>query len=309
MADINDELETEVSAAAAQQDEAADVEVEILDDTPAADRGRAPLDREVADPSDDELKAYSAGVRQRVNELTHARHDERRAREAAQREQQEALRVAQQVLEENRKLREMVQQGGQIVASTQVEKAQAAVDEAKRKLAAAHEAFDTNAIVEAQEELTDAKMRMQQAKNFRPQVLTPQETVVQTPQVQHHPAAPDEKALRWQAKNQWFGTPGYEEMTNFALGVDTKLRSSGVDPHSDEYYARIDQRVRDKFPEVVGAAPATARKPSTVVASATRTSGAKKVQLTATQVALARKFGLTPQQYAAELVKMEQTNG
>jgi hypothetical protein len=115
--------------------------------------------------------------------------------------------------------------------------------------------------------------------------------------------------LRWQAKNQWFGSPGNEELTSFSLGLHQKLVNSGVDPRSDEYFERIDSRMRSTFPEAFGGRDARSTRPSSVVASATRSSGPKKVQLTTTQVALAKKFGLTPQQYAVQVAKLENQNG
>jgi hypothetical protein len=90
--------------------------------------------------------------------------------------------------------------------------------------------------------------------------------------------------------------------------------NSGTDPRSNEYFEQIDARVKSKFPEVFGEVDKpshgeSSRKPTSVVAPATRSSGAKKVQLTTTQLALAKKFGLTPQQYAAQVAKLENQNG
>ena len=99
--------------------------------------------------------------------------------------------------------------------------------------------------------------------------------------------------------------------SDLALGLHQKLVTSGVDPRSDEYFEQIDARVKSKFPEVFGGTEDKPRngespkKPAAVAAPATRSSGPKKVQLTPTQVALAKKFGLTPQQYAAQVAKLE----
>ena len=292
----------------------ADVEIEIVDDTPEQDRGRKPLDREVKDPTDDEIENYSEGVKKRIKELTHARHDERRVKEATMREKQELERMAQHLLAENNKLKQYVNNGEQQYAATIQSATEAELNMARRKLKEAHEAFDTDAIIAAQEELADAKMRSTAAKNFRPTPLQIDSDVVQTQQQVPEQVQPDDKTLRWQAKNQWFGSPGYEELTSFSLGLHQKLVNSGIDPRSDEYFERIDARMKATFPDVFGGQgrPKSgdgSRKPSTVVASATRSTGAKRVQLSPTQVSLAKKFGLTPQQYAAELVKMEKSNG
>jgi hypothetical protein len=178
----------------------------------------------------------------------------------------------------------------------------------------ANESFDTEAITAAQEALMDAKMRSEAAKNFRHTPLQVDEPVVQTYQQQDAAPQVDEKTLRWQAKNQWFGATGFEEHTSFALGLHQKLVNSGLDPRSDEYFERIDARMKSTFPDVFGNEdrPKTgdgSRRPASVVAPATRSTGARKVQLTPTQVALAKKYGLTPQQYAAEVAKLEKSNG
>jgi len=307
-----DELEEESSSAA--PDTELDIEIEVIDDTPERDRGRKPLDREVLDPTDDEIENYSEGVQKRIKELTHARHDERRVKEATMREKQELERMTQHLLAENNKLKQYVNNGEQQYAVTVQNATEAELVMARRKLKEAHEAFDTDAIIAAQEELADAKMRATAAKNFRPTPLQIEPDVVQTRQQVPAQNQPDDKTLRWQAKNQWFGSPGYEELTSFSLGLHQKLVNSGIDPRSDEYFERIDARMKTTFPEVFGEQNRQrsgdgSKKPSTVVASATRSTGAKKVQLSPTQVSLAKKFGLTPQQYAAELVKMEKSNG
>jgi len=292
-----------------------DVEVEVVDDTPIQDRGRKPLDREVEDPTDDEIENYSDKVKGRIKELTHARHDERRAKEATMREKQELERLAQQLIEENKKLKQYVSTGSEQYGHMAKTAAEAELDKARRQYKEAQEAFDTDAIIAAQEAMTDAKWKLEQAKNFRAPPLQTEEYAVQTRQSAPEQAQPDEKTLRWQAKNQWFGSNGFEEVTSFALGLHQKLVNNGVDPRSDEYFEQIDARVKSKFPEVFGGAEDkprsgdSPRRPAAVAAPATRSSGAKKVQLTQTQVALAKKFGLTPQQYAAQVAKLESQNG
>lgn len=292
----------------------ADVEIEIVDDTPERDRGRKPLEREVEDPTEDEIESYSDGVKKRIKELTHARHDERRAKEAVLREKQELERLAQHMVEENKRLKQYVNTGSEHYAASVKQLADSELDTARRRLKEAHEAFDTDAIIAAQEALAEAKMRHTAAQNFRPTPLQIEDNGVQIPQTRETPPPVDDKTLRWQAKNQWFGAQGFEEHTSFALGLHQKLVNSGIDPRSDEYFERIDARMKSTFPDVFGSEDKPksgegSRRPSTVVAPATRSTGARKVQLTPTQVALARKFGLTPQQYAAELAKMEKSNG
>ena len=288
-----------------------DVEIEVIDDTPVQDRGRRPLDREVEDPTDDEIETYTRGAQDRIKELTHARHDERRAKESLAREKQELERLAQQVLEENKRLKQYVNTGTEQYTQMAKTAADAELEKARRDYKAAQEAFDTDAILAAQEALLEAKMKVEQTKNFRPPPLQTQEVDVQPRYQEPQQVRADEKTLRWQAKNQWFGSNGFEEVTSFALGLHQKLVNSGVDPRTDEYFEQIDARVKSTFPEMFGGSEDrprngnAPRKPAAVAAPATRSSGAKKIQLTTTQLALAKKFGLTPQQYAAQVAKLE----
>ena len=287
-----------------------DFDIEVIDDTPSQDRGRKPLDREVADPSDEEIENYSDGVKKRIKELTHARHDERRVKEATQREKQELERLTQQLLTENKQLKQYVNDGSAQYATTIKSAAEGKMEMARRNYKVAQEAFDTDAIIAAQEAMTEAKMQLESAKNFRPSTLQVEDNHVQMQQAAPQQVQPDEKTLRWQAKNQWFGSNGFEEVTSFALGLHQKLVNSGVSPQSDEYFNAIDARMKKTFPEVFGEEPRSnaensPRRSANVVASATRSSGTRKIQLTQTQVALAKKFGLTNQQYAEQLAKLE----
>ena len=292
-----------------------DFEVEVVDDTPEQDRGRKPLDREVEDPTDDEIEQYTQGAQKRIKELTHARHDERRAKEATLREKQELEVLTQRLLDENKKLRQNVNTGSEQYTQMAKTAAEAEMDKARRDYKAAQEAFDSDAILAAQEALLDAKMKLESAKNFRQTPLQDENFEVQTSYQEPQRVQPDEKTLRWQAKNQWFGSNGFEEVTSYALGLHQKLVNSGSDPRSDEYFEQIDARVKSKFPEVFGGnedkprSGDTPRKPASVVAPATRSSGKKTVQLTKTQLALAEKFKLTPQQYAAQVARLENQNG
>lgn len=304
-----DDIEIDVSAES-------DVEIEIEDDTPPDDRGRKPLDRDVSDPSDDEIEQYSDKVQKRIKELAHARHDERRAKEAALREREEAIRVAQQLVEENKKLRGYVNTGEQTFAEVLKSKAEADLEMARRKYKEAAEAYDTDGMLSAQEELADAKLRLDKAINFRPTSLQEEPEQVYSQPSPPPEVRPDEKTLRWQARNQWFGAPGYEEVTAMALATHQRLTAErGLEyARTDEYFERIDARLREKFPEVFGEPQkptgTTSKKPAaTVVAPAARSAATKKVKLTKSQEVIAAKLGLTPKQYAIELMKLEARNG
>ena len=263
------------------------------------------------------IESYSKGVQSRIKELTHARHDERRAKEAALREKQELERLTQQILEENKKLKEYVKTGEATYQETLQAKAEAELEMARRKYKEAADSYDNDALLEAQEALTDAKMKLESAKNFRPTPLQSREVDVQIRSEQPEAPKLDEKTLRWQAKNQWFGSPGYEEVTAFALGLHQKLVSTGYNPQQSEYFEQIDSRLKRTFPEMFDSQDedrsqkaAPTRKPATVVAPSTRTTGAKKtVKITPSQAAIADRLGIPRDLYVKEFLKTEANNG
>lgn len=287
----------------------AELEIEIVDDTPAADRGRPALQEEVEDPTDEELGQYSAAVQSRIKKLTHKSHDERRAKEALQRQNAELDRLTRGVIAERDQLRTMLGEGTAVLTTQAKTLSDSEVNAAKAKLIAAHEAFDNAAIVEAQAELNAAQIKRDRLENTKAPSFQPEKRVVDSPSTTQATAPKlDDRTQRWMAANKWFGDGegGDSAMTGFALGLHQRLvKEHGNDyTRTDEYYSQIDKAVRRTFPD---AFKAGTTKSSTIVAPAGRTSasGARRVQLTQTQVALAKKFGLTPQQYAAELIKTE----
>ena len=308
--DTENEISVDIDA-----DGESEIEIDIVDDTPERDRFAKPLDREVEEPTDEELESYGAKVKARIKELTHARHDERRAKEALAREKAELERLAQNLIEERKKYVQYINEGTATHVNALKEKAEADLEMARRKYKDAQESYDAEAMLEAQENLTEAKMRLEAAKNFKPTPLQVPDEVVQTQQQRIETPQLDEKTLRWQAKNQWFGSAGYEEVTAFALGLHQKLVATGYDPRSDEYFERIDSRMKQVFPEIFEerSKPSKAsptKRPATVVASAARSTGAKKsVVLTKSAARLADKFGISHEQYAREFLKLEKDNG
>jgi hypothetical protein len=231
------------------------------------------------------------------------------------REKQELERLAQHYVEENKKLKQYVHTGTEQYGVMAKTAAEAELDKARQEYKVAQEAFDTDAIIAAQEKLFEAKIKLQNAQNFRPPALQEENYEVQPRQQAPEPVRADEKTLRWQAKNQWFGTDGFEEVTSFALGLHQKLVNNGVDPRSDDYFEQIDARVKSKFPEVFGGnedrprSVETPRRPSSVVAPASRSTGTRKIQLTPSQAALIKKYNLDPKKYVAEVLKLENQNG
>jgi hypothetical protein len=283
-----------------------DIELEVVDDTPEPDRNRKPLDKEPEEVTDDEVATYSDKVQKRIKELAHSKHDERRAKEAALREKEEAVRFAQQILEENKKLRAGLADNQTQNVELLKSKVSSELEVARRKYKEAQETMDPDQILEAQEALTEAKIRVNQVELYKPPALHEKENEVYTQNVPQNSPAPDEKAMRWQAQNTWFGED--DEMTSLALGVHRKLVNAGIDPRTDLYYERLNARIRELFPEKFGVSRGD-KKPANVVAPATRTTGAKKIRLTQTQVAFARRIGVPLEDYAKEIAKLGKENG
>lgn len=290
-----------------KDDQSDKFEIEIEDDTPPEDRGKKPSDPEfVAAADSDELEKYSDAAKKKISQVRKVMHDERRAKEAAMREQQEAIELARKILEENKALKQRLSTGEEQLISTYKDSALKEVEMAKREYREAYESGDTDRIVDAQEKLTEAKLKVQQASNFVPQrnALQEQENAVQIPQQQQQRPQPDAKAEQWREGNTWFGQD--EEMTSLALGVHEKLvKEHGMAyATTDEYYQRIDATMRKRFPEYFNEeVEVETKKPSNVVAPATRSTSSKRIKLKQSQVNLAKKLGLTPEQYAQELIK------
>lgn len=290
-----------------------DIEVDILDDTPPEDRGRTPLPKEVVEELEqDELEDYSERVKQRLGQMKKVWHDERRAKEEAAREREEAIRYAQAIQEENRKLKQTLQTGEQSYIQVYKHAAENQLNLAKRAYREAYDAGDSEKMIEAQQALNEAQYKLNQIETYTPQyekALQDEENSVNIQPTRPQEARPDRKALEWRDRNEWFGSD--EEMTSTALGLHSKLVRSGIDPTSDEYYRRIDNTMRKRYPEYFGGdsldevKPAQRTKPSTVVAPATRSTAPKKVQISKSAQQIAKKLGISPEQYAKEVLKLE----
>jgi hypothetical protein len=278
-------------------------EIEIIDDTPEEDRGRRLMDDAPKDMSEDELSKYDEGVQKRIRHFTKGYHEERRAKESAQREKDEALRIAQAVVEENKKLKGSLNTNQNALLEQAKRVVTGEVQKAREKYKAAYESGDSDAVVEANEELMTAKSQLDRVNNFKASPLQQEETEVQRQQPVILPSQADQKALDWQSENKWFGTD--DEMTSFALGLHTKLVKSGVNPQSNEYYERLNYRIKQVFPEQFDSGRPDANTPSrkSNVAPATRSTAPRKIVLTQTQVNLAKRLGVSLESYAREVAK------
>jgi len=286
------------------------VEIEIIDDTPAEDKGREALPQDIVDELEkDDLQEYSEKVKKRLGQLKKVWHDERRAKEVSTREKDEALRAAQSIFEENKQLKQRLGQGEKLLANGMTKEAASELASAKEDLKQAYDSGDGSLIADAQEALTDAKLKIRDVRSYEESLQLNQNSV----KVQSEQAPVDRKAEAWSQQNKWFGSD--DEMTALALGLHEKLVKSGVDPSSDDYYRRVDESMRKRFPEnfqdeqTIEIDKPIQRKAANVVAPATRSTAPTKVRLTNTQLALAKKLGVSPEVYAKEVIKLGNYNG
>ena len=291
------------------------VEEEPLEEAAEADTDEGEL-------TDDELSGYSKRVQKRINKLKYESHEERRKTQSAMQERDEAFRVAQQIAEKNKEYESLIGRGEQALINQVKERAALAVEQAKQQYRKAYEEGDTDNVVAAQEALTKATAELTEADRYAQSMSNqpaPQQENWQPPQSAQQPVrqpvqqpvqqapTPDPETQAWAAKNPWFMQDGYEEMTSLAYGKHASLVKQGVVPNTPEYFKQIDETVRRAFPDhdwqdgtVPQVRTSPAPQPSQVVAPTTRNNGAKPrtVRLSATQRSLAKRLGLTDEQYA-----------
>ena len=290
------------------EEEKPDFEVEVVDDDISPrDKNRTPMPKEIVEDLDrDELDQYDEEVKQRLVQMRKVYHDERREKEAAQREQKEAIDATNRLLAENKRIKEMLATGEKEYVAAVKTTVEMELEKAKQEYREAYESGETDRMMDAQQKITETTMKLDRVNNFKLPPLQEEKYEVQREQQYQSVPKPDVKVQAWQERNTWFGQD--EEMTAAALGLHEKLKRQGVQIGSDEYYATLDKTIRKRFPENFGEEESfkeIPKKTSTVVAPATRSTNAKKVKLSTSQVALAKKLGLTPEQYAREMQKLE----
>ena len=298
-----DEIDNDSKKVESKED---DFEIEVIDDTPEEDRNRKPMEEAPKDISEEELNKYDESVKKRIQHFTKGYHEERRAKEAALREREEAVRAAQAIAEENRRLKGSLSEGQTALLEQAKKVVQNELDVAKRNYKSAYEAGDSEALLAAQEEMTNAKIKADKVNNFKPAPLQTDNNVVQ-PQQQ----VTDPKVTEWTHRNPWFGQN--RKMTAYVMAVHEDLiNNERVSPTSDEYYRRIDSEMRERFPDQFESeTPADAspqRQRSNVVAPATRSTAAKKIVLTKTQVQIAKKLGVPLDLYAKKVAEENRRN-
>ena len=310
-----DEIENETPAPEVEAEEPK-IEIEVEDDRPIEDQKNAtPLPEAIVkEVEEDNLEEYSKEAKQRLLQMKKLINDERRAKEQALREQEEAVRVAQSLLDETKKLKSRLSDGEKVYVSTAKENVTRELEAAKKSYKEAYDSGNSDLLVEAQEKLTEAKMKANEIERYKPQydesALQNSENEVQIPQSSQQSRL-DPKTQSWLDKNSWYGVD--EDMSFLAMGIHKRLERDGVPTGSDHYWSVIDTEMRKRFPEKFQSETTetkdSAKKPATVVAPATRSTSPKKIRLTQTQLALAKKFKLSPEQYAMELTKLESQNG
>ena len=298
-------------------------DVEIEDDTPRKDRGRKPDDSPPEDPTEDELASYDEKVQSRLKKFTRGYHDERRAKEEALREREAAEKLTKQLWEQNRKLQEQVSLGSRAYIEQSKSSAEMEFENAKKRYKEAYESGDSDAVVDAQADVSRATLNLDKVQNMRP--LQVEENDVQIQQRSTNQPAVSQRDESWMQKNTWFGTD--PEMTASALGLHQKLaKEHGANfVGSDDYYKRVDATMRRRFPEYYDGAqsyeddtpskkvsepayedepPRRATKPANVVAPASRSTPPNRIRLKASEAAIARRLGVPLEEYAKQVAQL-----
>ena len=311
----------------APEENNSDLQVEIIDDRPPEDR-KPPKSKTASDDVQEEIEGINDNVQKRIDKLKYEFHEERRAKEAAERVREEAVTYATNVQGENKRLSALINKGEEAMLGQITAKSSAELQQAKAEYKDAYEAGNTDKMLEANEKILAAQVDKKSASDklayYQRQQEAAQQQIQQPVQQPQQPQVPiDPRSTKWLQENTWFQHPEHEEATGFIMGLHKKLiEQEGIHPNSDEYYDRINKGKEQIFkalenkddavttePEEIQEEVETviSKKPSNVVAPATRNNGAmpRKVQLTATQVSLARRLGITPEQYAKQLAKTE----
>jgi len=259
-----------------------------------------PQQEETKESADNELESYSKGVQSRIKKLTEKYRQE-------ERDKGEAVRLSQQLLEENNKLKGRVKALDTGYLSEYGTRLQSQTDTAKRVYKEAYEAGDTDKMLEAQQALSTIAVQQQQYNTAKARAEQQAKVPVQqqqqvAPQQQQQVAPqPDKRAVKWKNKNAWFGKDRI--MTTAAYTLHQQLtEEEGFDPTTEEYYTEVDKRIRTEFPHKFQAAKKTGG--GSQVASAgnsasrSKTPGRRSVKLSHSQVAIAKKLGVPLEEYA-----------
>lgn len=307
--EVEETTEIEVEIEETPVEEKQEPETKVEEQVEAPEPESEPTEKPTEENSDAEIDKYSAGVQKRIDQLTKQYRDEERARQEAQSIQEEAVKYAEKVKEENEKLRKSLEDNEGVLLTQAKTRIEAQLEQAKAQYKTAYEAGDPDELLKAQSELTRLQNEEYRVSNFKPakrEEPEPVPTEAPKQEAQPEPAKPPQRALDWADKNPWFMQD--KRMTGFAYGVHEELLTKGVEPNSEEYYNEIDAAMKEAFPSKFEVAAEESAPPQSqagnVVAPPSRTSKKpRKVKLTPTAAALAKRLGLTAEQYAAQLMK------
>jgi len=279
--------------------DAVETEVEIEAEDTEAEAAIEDVSQKPEEKQEDELENYSESVQKRINRLTKKMRD-------AEREREEALRYAQNVQNETEQIRQRMQSLDQGYMTEYGSRLNLEQQQAEANLKRAVELGDAEATVAAQKELSRlavaennyAQAQRQAERQYQQQ---PAQQQYQQPAPEPQPQKPDAKAEEWASKNAWFGTD--EAMTFAAFGIHKKLiEDEGFDPKSNDYYNELDSRIKREFPHKFEQDSSASRRPAQNVAGVSRSSSSgrngKRVKLSPTQVAIAKKLGVPLEEYA-----------
>jgi hypothetical protein len=309
LSDDKEDVEVEVKEEKkpSKKDKEDDLIIEVENDTPDKDKDRWVADDEKDGKPDeiteDDLRKYSKEVQSRIKKMTARTHAERRRADDRERQLQEAIRVAGDLLKRNNQLSELVESGEKVLVGEHKSRLESQLTQAKVSYREAHEAGDVNGMAAAQENIAKAAAAMDRVSTHQATPLPRiseedfRRQFAQQPQI-------DPQTQAWREKNDWFGKDTL--MTGYAMSLHTELtRNRNIQPQDQAYWKTINTEMKKRFPEKFGDAPANgARRAAPVVAPAGRmgSSEARKVVLTESQVKLARRLGLTTEQYARQVM-------
>lgn len=303
--DFEEEVDQEAGESSEEEDE---LVVEVEDDAPPEDQGRARRKGEPNIPDDEEIASYSDGVQKRIKSLKFEYHEERRRKEEAERLRDEAVSYAQRVFQENQRLEDYSRRATTAVADTSKGRIESELERARSSYRDAFDNGDSEAALKAQEDISRLLLESQRYEQMKSQASAPARAQQSPPQ---RAPEPDEKAKAWAAQNDWFEKD--EVMTAAAYGIHQKLYNSGIQPGTEKYWEYLDLGMREAFPHKFQATQSEQPKAGaggrrsgrgSVVASASRGGkNTRKVVLTASQAALIKRLNITPEQYISQMMK------
>jgi len=300
--ELNDDVQTEEQVETTEQDTSPEPQATSNEKVDASSE-----EQDTDNQKDKELENYSKDVQRRIAKLTGKWREAQRQRDEAI----EFARLQKQKAEEASKKYSSIEQAS---VKDREQSIISGIEAAQAKLAAAREEGNITAEIEAQKQIARLgyeEARLAEAKQMAEEAPKVEKKTEQMPVFNQQPPQQqvDPKAEAWGSKNKWFGTD--TAMTYTAFDIHNKLESEGYDPQSDEYYAEIDKRIRLEFPhkfDTVTDTKAQTTKPVQTVAAATRSTktGRKTISLTPSEVAIAKKLGVSLEDYAKQKKHMKE---